>query len=1179
MKIRYAKDQLGNLISFITSIETIITSSEFSGKSLKYVLLELKAQLNELNTTFSSDISSLNSRIEAMIGGAPELLDTLDELSQALNDNPNAINEILNVIAEIKASLQNKVDKIDGKQLSSNDYTNEDLNFINKLKLMDLDSMSTKISSLETSKANQTDLDSANTKLNELEKELDSLSIPEGVKVNNTLTSDAVEEALSANQGRILNNTKLNVQQGIDYANQFMKVGEDGLLKPSTIDYSDILNRITKLSELADDANHRFITDEEKAIWNQGVSASIKIKGTRENPIILKNLAINCLYLISGFFKFQEFDTEIRHVTHYGETSDTTKQGTSTALMYLYNTQPSRDGYDILFWNVEFSSKNITPYADSLVWCGINFSTTANQSSFYKSRSIGSNHFMTYYGSSSSIDNTTMGLSVGNSKIYVPTGPYNPATKKFVEDTISNNSPILSLENITDIEDGAYANKLATHNNFEDKSVYYFKKIKDNEFSNIVLNTYYPEIWLGEDIPSIISSFTSIKVYLANEDETKTKYIYLYLSGSSIYSSSNSTHYYYRSETGWSIRVLNPATLSNYDPNTMNTYTKIKIETVDSLLQPYLTYISSPAKASPIELALKEDLKNVNGFTTLTGTEDNPIALYDLEDGVYYLNGYYRYGTSDWMTGQVHDYNDGQSVYMLVNTIDSTSKQLTLHAEFNGMANMYARPYLITIWNVYNNGAVSGGMSVYNLNNLDNIPTRTSQLTNDGDGTGKYATTEEFNQAFTDRWASLTSSLLWKSDLPYLNGDTTRISGSDTLYVPVVPGTAGQILTSSGTGAPTWENAPEGISVIDSLTNESTTSALSANQGKILKEEVDKKATIENYSILQHRSNYNALAWVPVLDTTSTESLGVEEKEYLKTYNLNPIDSSGGYERYTLKLHRISKTGSYNDLLDKPTIPSIEGLASETFVTTKIAELINSAPTTLDTLGELAIAVQENDDLITALNSAIGNKADASHNHDSVYSKLGHSHSYSELTGLPTIPTKTSQLTNDSSYITTSNIKAGTGISVSASGDNVTISSINSGITGTRLYYNASGYTVQSESIALDANYSTSVGMVFGGPATGYDSYLIITNIGTFKIKQSQGYGSTYSNYYYYENYFSSMSIYGYAEGAVSGTFYICYVYYDDEEGDDWIYDHSRLMFNGTPKSLKVYEVIGLKGI
>ena len=127
-------------------------------------------------------------------------------------------------------------------------------------------------------------------------------------------------------------------------------------------------------------------------------------------------------------------------------------------------------------------------------------------------------------------------------------------------------------------------------------------------------------------------------------------------------------------------------------------------------------------------------------------------------------------------------------------------------------------------------------------------------------------------------------------------------------------------------------------------------------------------------------------------------------------------------------------SGDYNDLVNKPKIPSVEGLASETYVnenvqrvessipkkvselendsefvtetvltdkgyatTTqlenssnstldsakayadeKVANLVGTAPETLDTLQEVATAIQENDTVVQALNSAIGNKANTS---------------------------------------------------------------------------------------------------------------------------------------------------------------------------------------------------------
>lgn len=51
----------------------------------------------------------------------------------------------------------------------------------------------------------------------------------------------------------------------------------------------------------------------------------------------------------------------------------------------------------------------------------------------------------------------------------------------------------------------------------------------------------------------------------------------------------------------------------------------------------------------------------------------------------------------------------------------------------------------------------------------------------------------------------------------------------------------------------------------------------------------------------------------------------------------------------------------------KSDIPSIVGLASETYVDSKFADLINSAPEELDTLGEIAEVVSTNEEAVEAL--------------------------------------------------------------------------------------------------------------------------------------------------------------------------------------------------------------------
>ena len=67
-------------------------------------------------------------------------------------------------------------------------------------------------------------------------------------------------------------------------------------------------------------------------------------------------------------------------------------------------------------------------------------------------------------------------------------------------------------------------------------------------------------------------------------------------------------------------------------------------------------------------------------------------------------------------------------------------------------------------------------------------------------------------------------------------------------------------------------------------------------------------------------------------------------------------------------------------IADETARKSVEQLKTESkqYTDTKISQLINSAPTALDTLGEIAAAMEENASVVEALDAAIGSKASAS---------------------------------------------------------------------------------------------------------------------------------------------------------------------------------------------------------
>ena len=90
-----------------------------------------------------------------------------------------------------------------------------------------------------------------------------------------------------------------------------------------------------------------------------------------------------------------------------------------------------------------------------------------------------------------------------------------------------------------------------------------------------------------------------------------------------------------------------------------------------------------------------------------------------------------------------------------------------------------------------------------------------------------------------------------------------------------------------------------------------------------------------------------------------------------KTSEINyPVDSVNG------------KTGavvlSFSDVGADASGSAASALSSaKSYTDTKISDLINSAPTTLDTLGEIATAMEENADVVEALETAVGAKANA----------------------------------------------------------------------------------------------------------------------------------------------------------------------------------------------------------
>lgn len=124
--------------------------------------------------------------------------------------------------------------------------------------------------------------------------------------------------------------------------------------------------------------------------------------------------------------------------------------------------------------------------------------------------------------------------------------------------------------------------------------------------------------------------------------------------------------------------------------------------------------------------------------------------------------------------------------------------------------------------------------------------------------------------------------------------------------------------------------------------------------------DLSNKPTIPSVEGLDSEAYVNEKVAAIVIPEVPTK---VSELENDKGY-LTEHQSLEGYAK-TADLAQVAKTGSYNDLIDKPTIPSTTGLATETYVDDKIAEIdIPTAPTKVSAFTNDAGYLTEHQSLI-----------------------------------------------------------------------------------------------------------------------------------------------------------------------------------------------------------------------
>lgn len=100
------------------------------------------AEDNNIKDTYSTK-EYVTQKISELVNSAPGTLDTLNEIAAALNNDSNFATTII-------TQLGTKVDKVEGKQLSTNDYSAEEKSTVAQLKA-DVEQLKSTVATLTTS--------------------------------------------------------------------------------------------------------------------------------------------------------------------------------------------------------------------------------------------------------------------------------------------------------------------------------------------------------------------------------------------------------------------------------------------------------------------------------------------------------------------------------------------------------------------------------------------------------------------------------------------------------------------------------------------------------------------------------------------------------------------------------------------------------------------------------------------------------------------------------------------------------------------------------------------------------------------------------------------------------------------------------------------------------------------
>ena len=224
--------------------------------------------------------------------------------------------------------------------------------------------------------------------------------------------------------------------------------------------------------------------------------------------------------------------------------------------------------------------------------------------------------------------------------------------------------------------------------------------------------------------------------------------------------------------------------------------------------------------------------------------------------------------------------------------------------------------------------------------------------------TGAALTLDDWAPVYLKCAPQANGSAIIDEDTPYVQALPTTADGKIYIFLGVAyNATSIELLNNH----PVYYHDGTGIRIWTGKTIPSKTSDLTNDSNFVQSTSLATIATSGSYNDLTNKPSLFSGSWNDLTD--------------------KPSLFNGDYADLTNKPSLFS--GNYNDLTNKPTIPTTtsqltnnSGFVTSSDVSTAIANLVDSAPTTLDTLNELAAALGDDPNFATTISTALGNKVD-----------------------------------------------------------------------------------------------------------------------------------------------------------------------------------------------------------